>query len=706
MIARLLADPAAADWFFNLAAGSGFILLIGLAGGFLLNRVSAAMRAGFRLAILSALTALPVILLTVTPPARPLPALLLTGPAAWDGSESASPTQGIPLSEEPVVQGAEAGGGKGYVHPAEKSSARRNRYGSRRLVIGLVNAFGITAALGFLVILIRLVFQMFRINRFRNYLGAPEDTGFSQLAEELGHELGMRRPPPVFCSPRIPGPLTLGVLRPVIVLPRTLMSRLRQNEARAVLLHEAAHIRHRDPLLGLMQRLLRAFYWWNPLIHRITADLSRDREEICDNYAIRRCGAAFYARFLTGMVRHGRTGAPVAPACGLAETPFPLERRLRGILDADRSLRTGLSLPRRVLVGLAMIVTLGPSLRLRWTMGAENAPSDRIPLSLDSRPTSIRADDSGIFVTGETGISFFDFTGRRIARWGARGEGPGRYQLQPHLTPLSDRLWINDFKKIVILSRDGALLREIDLPFANYFMYYPVLPIGDGYIGFPWTRTPSDGRLRHTGTIYDREFRPVREFYSGPAPRLLPPPRDPAKRRRVDVEAVFDCLDYTVHNDRIYVADSRKGLHVEVFDAGGERLYEIHHPHDPIPMSPDFRRMFNRIIEESPGAEEARRWFNFTFRETFPAFFSFKLADGHLFLTTFAEQANLFELVTMDLDGGILERSFVFPVHPLKKVCSGFESFASEYDIRGGKLYRLIETRPGVGWHLEIIDLD
>jgi len=76
-------------------------------------------------------------------------------------------------------------------------------------------------------------------------------------------------------------PLTCGVLRPVILLPRNAPD---WDAARleAVLLHERAHVRRRDCLAKYVAQGARALLWWNPLAWIIAARLNREQELACD----------------------------------------------------------------------------------------------------------------------------------------------------------------------------------------------------------------------------------------------------------------------------------------------------------------------------------------------------------------------------------------------------------------------------------------
>jgi len=78
------------------------------------------------------------------------------------------------------------------------------------------------------------------------------------------------------------GPMTWGVLRPVILLPKTSLAWTRER-MQAVLLHELAHVRRRDSLTQSLSLLICALYWPNPLIWLGGRALRREAEIAADD---------------------------------------------------------------------------------------------------------------------------------------------------------------------------------------------------------------------------------------------------------------------------------------------------------------------------------------------------------------------------------------------------------------------------------------
>lgn len=147
---------------------------------------------------------------------------------------------------------------------------------------------------------------------------------------------------PVRVSPGV-GPAVLGVVRPEVVVPAWLLDAPAE-EQRLVVLHEAEHVRARDPLLLAAGCLAVALVPWSPaawwMLRRLRAAVELD----CDARVLRRGVRPFaYGSLLIEMAGRGPGLSLGAPA--LAGPPSTLERRLRAMnarLPRFARLRAGL----------------------------------------------------------------------------------------------------------------------------------------------------------------------------------------------------------------------------------------------------------------------------------------------------------------------------------------------------------------------------
>lgn len=133
---------------------------------------------------------------------------------------------------------------------------------------------------------------------------------------------------PILTTPSIPGPLVTGILRPVILLPSESVS-WNTPRSRAVVAHEAAHIRRRDPLILFAAQIATAIYWFHPLVWLGAARLRSESERACDDAALS-LGLlpSNYAGHLLDLARKFNTQLAIPMA-----TTTHLESRVKSILD-------------------------------------------------------------------------------------------------------------------------------------------------------------------------------------------------------------------------------------------------------------------------------------------------------------------------------------------------------------------------------------
>ncbi len=90
----------------------------------------------------------------------------------------------------------------------------------------------------------------------------------------------------IFVSDHVTGPLTIGFLKPVVLVPAGFLMGLPRDQVEAILLHELAHIRRYDYLVNLFQTAIKTVLFYHPAIHYISNKIDIDREQACDDLAV------------------------------------------------------------------------------------------------------------------------------------------------------------------------------------------------------------------------------------------------------------------------------------------------------------------------------------------------------------------------------------------------------------------------------------
>ena len=111
---------------------------------------------------------------------------------------------------------------------------------------------------------------------------------------------------------------------------------LQEPELADILVHECAHAVRRHHVIAMLQRIAAMLFWPHPLVHLMNRELARAREEVCDNYVLRRSNATRYARTLLELSQLFVGVSPKPVSLGLFHCRWRLEDRIADLLDRRR----------------------------------------------------------------------------------------------------------------------------------------------------------------------------------------------------------------------------------------------------------------------------------------------------------------------------------------------------------------------------------
>jgi len=176
----------------------------------------------------------------------------------------------------------------------------------------------------------RLLLAFRRGERFRRLAREETSERVRTIARECAEALVIS-PVPVLAAPGLDGPVTLGALRPVVLLPPGFAAAHEDDAIRAALGHELAHVRRRDYGVNLAFETALLPFAWHPAARLLRRRLGETREMACDELASERLlGARRYARSLV-VVASGIGRPAPSPALGVDDAGI-LEDRIRHLL--------------------------------------------------------------------------------------------------------------------------------------------------------------------------------------------------------------------------------------------------------------------------------------------------------------------------------------------------------------------------------------
>jgi beta-lactamase regulating signal transducer with metallopeptidase domain len=191
-----------------------------------------------------------------------------------------------------------------------------------------------------------LAFRWLRVaGTVRRTVSAPAE--LNGLLDEARQLAGLRRRPQLKLIDDAQSPAVYGLLRPVILLPQTLANQLSARQLRAVLLHEAVHLRRGDVWANCAQTFLQIAYWWHPLLWLANARIRRVREEAVDDAVMLalREGADAYAPTLLEVAKFAfRRPLASLGLVGILESRSALRQRVERLVDFRPPRKAGITI--------------------------------------------------------------------------------------------------------------------------------------------------------------------------------------------------------------------------------------------------------------------------------------------------------------------------------------------------------------------------
>ena len=316
----------------SLIAKVTLVLLVSLAAVRLAARASASCRSLILTSTFCVLLALPIVSALLAPVAVSVPVLATAAPASQISSSSSAHLDAA-VADVPAVRQLPSGARPARVYPSPAA------------------AFKALWLLGSIVLLVPIASTLWRTRAIRR--SAQRWAGGEALVGELARDAGVSRSIDTLLRDDTRAPLTMGLLRPAIVLPFD-AQRWTDSDLRRALVHEIEHIRRHDWAVHMLARVACAIYWFHPLVWIAWHRLRLDSERACDDGVLRGEEGAAYAEQLLLLARRLSTSSGI----GLfMASRTDLATRIAAVLDSSqRRDRPGRLSTVATMVGVAAVL--------------------------------------------------------------------------------------------------------------------------------------------------------------------------------------------------------------------------------------------------------------------------------------------------------------------------------------------------------------
>ncbi|MBS1918692.1 MAG: M56 family metallopeptidase [Bacteroidetes bacterium] len=146
------------------------------------------------------------------------------------------------------------------------------------------------ASIVYLILLILPVIQFIRNYRFVQFIRTEGlkkiEVDWRIFVKNVVALMGIKKPIHIWISEKISSPVTIGFLKPIILVPIAAINNLTPQQLEAVLLHELSHIRRNDYLINLIINFIQTILYFNPFVKAFVKTIEREREKSCDEMVV------------------------------------------------------------------------------------------------------------------------------------------------------------------------------------------------------------------------------------------------------------------------------------------------------------------------------------------------------------------------------------------------------------------------------------
>ncbi len=192
------------------------------------------------------------------------------------------------------------------------------------------------------------------------------DRHIAVLTQSMAAKLHMQKMPPVYQSAAISGPVTVGLWKPVVVLPESGL-RNRQEEDfvlqyQLILHHELVHVARRDLWFKWIYQLLLCIHWFNPVLYLIDRKMNMDCELSCDEAILgmlTQQGRRMYGNVLLDIAEQNAADMKSALTTTFITGNSELKRRLQNVITFKKTSMVKILMSVCVMAGTMFLTACG-----------------------------------------------------------------------------------------------------------------------------------------------------------------------------------------------------------------------------------------------------------------------------------------------------------------------------------------------------------
>jgi beta-lactamase regulating signal transducer with metallopeptidase domain/peptidoglycan/xylan/chitin deacetylase (PgdA/CDA1 family) len=250
----------------------------------------------------------------------------------WSWTYPAGERASAERASKSAASTATRAAGDSHASPAQTLG----EWAARRLS-SLVPGLAVFWLAGVLLLTSRTVGGWLLVLRLRRS-ARPVGADFEEMLARAARRVRVSRAVRLCRSALVEVPTVVGHLKPIILVPASVLVGLTPRQLEAVLAHELAHVRRYDYLVNLLQTAAEVILFYHPAAWWLSRRLRVEREHACDDAAVEAVAGdvLLYARALAAL-EQARSTTMRTPALALAADGGSLMKRIRRLVRLNRN---------------------------------------------------------------------------------------------------------------------------------------------------------------------------------------------------------------------------------------------------------------------------------------------------------------------------------------------------------------------------------
>lgn len=145
--------------------------------------------------------------------------------------------------------------------------------------------FGLWFA-GILLLLFKLGINYFLTNKLKYSKLNKYNFELVELLSDVKEKLSISRSVEIYETKAVTVPMIIGTLKPVVLIPASVLSGLSNEQLEIIIAHELAHLKRYDFTLNILQSFVEIIFFYHPAMWFLSAEIRQEREHCCDEAAM------------------------------------------------------------------------------------------------------------------------------------------------------------------------------------------------------------------------------------------------------------------------------------------------------------------------------------------------------------------------------------------------------------------------------------